>query len=68
MQRREKTIDPNSFARRHIGPNEDEVRAMLREVGFESLDTLVEAAVPKNIRIRSRTEPAGTEIGDGSPG
>jgi glycine dehydrogenase len=51
MQRREKTIAPNSFARRHIGPNEDEVRAMLREVGFESLDTLVEAAVPKNIRL-----------------
>jgi glycine dehydrogenase len=51
MQRREKTIDRNSFARRHIGPNDDEVRAMLREVGFESLDTLVEAAVPKNIRF-----------------
>ena len=51
MQRRERTIDPNSFARRHIGPNEDEARAMLRKVGFESLDNLVEAAVPKNIRI-----------------
>src|SRR6266404_4974382 len=51
MQRRGKKIDPNSFARRHIGPNEDEVRAMLREVGFESLNTLVEAAVPKNIRF-----------------
>ena len=51
MQRRDKIIDPNSFARRHIGPNEDEVRAMLREVGFESLDSLVEAAVPKNIRL-----------------
>ena len=51
MQRRDKKIDPNSFARRHIGPNENEVRAMLRAVGFESLDTLVEAAVPKNIRL-----------------
>ena len=51
MQRRDKIIDPNSFARRHIGPNDDEVRAMLREVGFESLDSLVEAAVPKNIRL-----------------
>src|ERR1700704_5252130 len=51
MQRRDKKIDPTSFARRHIGPNEDEVRAMLREVGFESLDTLVEAAVPENIRL-----------------
>src|SRR5213595_1772775 len=51
MQRREKTIDPNSFARRHIGPNEEEVRVMLREVGFEDLDSLVEAAVPRNIRL-----------------
>src|SRR5467141_3571194 len=51
MQRRDKTIDSNSFSRRHIGPNEEEVCAMLREVGFESLDTLVEAAVPKNIRL-----------------
>src|SRR5438270_1748964 len=51
MQRRDKKIDPTSFARRHIGPNEDEVRAMLREVGFESLNTLVEAALPKNIRL-----------------
>src|SRR6267143_1278562 len=51
MQWREKTIDPNSFARRHIGPNEDEVRVMLREVGFENLNSLVEAAVPRNIRL-----------------
>src|SRR4030095_16412623 len=51
MQRREETIDLNSFARRHIGPNEDEVRVMLREVGFENLDSLVEGAVPRNIRL-----------------
>src|SRR5438105_15039994 len=51
MQRRGKKTDPNSFACRHIGPSEDEVRAMLREVGFESLNTLVEAALAKNIRL-----------------
>ena len=51
MQRREETIDPNSFARRHIGPSQEEVRVMLREVGFEDLDSLVEAAVPRNIRL-----------------
>jgi len=39
MQRRGKKTDPNSFARRHIGPSEDEVGGMLREVGFESLNT-----------------------------
>src|SRR5215470_17851119 len=51
MQRREEMIDANSFARRHIGPNKEEVRVMLRELGFENLDSLVEAAVPRNIRL-----------------
>jgi glycine dehydrogenase len=51
MQTREKTIDIDSFARRHIGPSEEEVRAMLREVGFENLDALIDATVPKNIRL-----------------
>src|SRR5436189_51872 len=51
MQTREETIDIDSFARRHIGPSEEEVRAMLREVGFENLDALIDAAVPKNIRL-----------------
>ena len=50
MQAREK-IDIDSFARRHIGPSEEEVRAMLRDVGFESLDALIDATVPKNIRL-----------------
>src|SRR5438874_606949 len=50
MQERDEKIDVNSFACRHIGPNEDEVAAMLSEVGFESLGALIDAAVPKNIR------------------
>ncbi len=51
MQTREEIIDVDSFARRHIGPSEEEVRAMLREVGFENLDALIDAVVPKNIRL-----------------
>ena len=51
MKLRERTTDFDSFARRHIGPSEDEVRDMLREVGFENLDALIDAAVPKNIRL-----------------
>ena len=51
MQMREQTIDIDSFARRHIGPSDAEVRAMLRELGFEDLDALIDATVPKNIRI-----------------
>jgi len=51
MQAREETIDIDSFARRHIGPSDEEVRVMLRELGFENLDSLIDAAVPKNIRL-----------------
>src|SRR5207249_2380809 len=51
MQEREEKIDVNSFARRHIGPNEGEVAAMLSDIGFESLGTLIDAAVPKNVRL-----------------
>src|SRR4029077_840806 len=51
MQTREQNIDFDSFARRHIGPSEEEVRAMLRELDFENLDALIDAAVPRNIRL-----------------
>ena len=41
----------DSFARHHIGPTDDEAAQMLREVGFENLDALIDATVPKNIRL-----------------
>src|SRR5882757_7852168 len=41
---------PN-FARLHIGPNDQEIGSMLREVGFDDLDALIDATVPKNIRF-----------------
>src|SRR5260370_33198086 len=52
MQMREPSIDIDSFARRHIGPNEEEVRAMLRDVGFDSVGALIDATVPKDIRLK----------------
>jgi glycine dehydrogenase len=51
MQMRELFIDIDSFARRHIGPNEEEVRSMLSEVGYQDLDSLIDATVPKDIRL-----------------
>src|SRR5256886_445665 len=51
MKLRERTTDFGSFARRHIGPSEEEMREMLCDVGFENLDALIDAAVPKNIRL-----------------
>src|SRR5436305_7952879 len=55
MHSREQKIDLRQsgpdFARRHIGPNENEAAEMLGSLGFESLDALVDATVPKNIRL-----------------
>src|SRR2546421_1615233 len=51
MQTREENIVVDSFARRHIGPTEEEVRAMLRDVGFDSLGALIDTTVPKDIRL-----------------
>ena len=42
---------PDQFVRRHIGPNAAETREMLKLLGCESLDTLTDAAVPKQIRL-----------------
>ncbi len=39
-----------SFADRHIGPNENEIKNMLRVVGYNTLDELVQTAIPKTIQ------------------
>ncbi|MGH8826678.1 MAG: glycine dehydrogenase (aminomethyl-transferring), partial [Jiangellaceae bacterium] len=38
------------FVARHIGPRDDEIAKMLDVVGYDSLDALVDAAVPESIR------------------
>ena len=55
MHSREQKIDLRQsgpdFARRHIGPNENEAAEMLGSLGFENLDALIDATIPKNIRL-----------------
>src|SRR6476646_3839056 len=41
----------NEFAGRHIGPNEQETREMLEEIGAASLDELVNKTIPRDIRL-----------------
>ena len=48
---RDTNADFASFARRHIGPNDEEIDAMLRDLGFDNLEGLIDATVPKNIRF-----------------
>ena len=42
-------LQTDDFTRRHIGPTPDEQAAMLRELGYASLDELTEATVPAAI-------------------
>src|SRR5256884_1232700 len=42
---------PDRFVRRHIGPGADDTRQMLKQLGFGSLDELIDLAVPANIRL-----------------
>ena len=45
------TYEAYDFAnRRHIGPSPSEMTEMLRIIGFDSLDALIDATVPKAIR------------------
>ncbi|MDR1075373.1 MAG: aminomethyl-transferring glycine dehydrogenase [Xanthomonadaceae bacterium] len=44
----------DAFIGRHIGPSETEIAAMLRELGFDSLEAMTDAIVPDSIK------PTGT--------
>jgi glycine dehydrogenase len=42
----------DTFVRRHIGPNADDVKAMLEAIGVDSLDELIDQTIPSSIRLR----------------
>ena len=53
----------DQFVSRHIGPRPADVKAMLDVLGYPSLDALIDAIIPEDIRLRrsmglppSRTE------------
>jgi glycine dehydrogenase len=48
----ETTLGRRPFASRHIGPDEQEISKMLRFLDYKSLNALIDAAVPKNIRTK----------------
>ncbi|MFC7025204.1 aminomethyl-transferring glycine dehydrogenase [Promicromonospora thailandica] len=45
--------NPDVFADRHLGPRGREVRTMLDQLGIDTMDTLVDRAVPKAIRTQA---------------
>jgi glycine dehydrogenase len=42
----------DKFVSRHNGPREHEVKAMLKKIGVESIDELINQTVPPNIRLK----------------
>lgn len=42
--------DPASYLARHLGPDDTEQQAMLKVLGYSSLDALIDAAIPADIR------------------
>jgi len=49
----------HEFTARHIGPNEQETKAMLKTIGVKSIDELIEKTVPSSIRLKCPLTTAG---------
>ncbi|MDQ3516329.1 MAG: glycine dehydrogenase (aminomethyl-transferring), partial [Gemmatimonadota bacterium] len=43
----------DSFVRRHVGPSEADAAKMLDTLGYDSLDALIDATIPRDIRARA---------------
>ena len=53
---------PDRFEQRHIGPDDAQLAQMLRVIGMRSLDALIDAALPKTIRLAKPLQlPAQSE-------
>ncbi len=45
-------MNTDSFALRHIGPREEEIQEMLKAIGAESIDQLIDQTIPKDIKLK----------------
>ncbi len=45
---------PDKFVNRHIGPSSEEVDEMLRQIGVDSLETLINETIPSQIRLKDK--------------
>ncbi|MEY3656232.1 MAG: glycine dehydrogenase [Actinomycetota bacterium] len=54
---------PDDFAIRHLGLSEDDRAEMLRVIGIESVESLLDATIPSAIRLRERMalQPSASE-------
>ncbi|KAJ2418945.1 glycine decarboxylase subunit P, partial [Coemansia sp. RSA 2531] len=54
----------DTFLRRHNGPRDSDIDAMLQALGFSSLDEMVAATVPASIRLTSPLEISDSEYAE----
>lgn len=56
-------MNTNTFALRHIGPDETDQNLMLKAIGADSIDQLIDETVPENIRLKNglKLDPAMSE-------
>ena len=40
------------FSKRHIGSNKDQIKAMLKEIGYDSMDEFISETIPHQIRFK----------------
>ena len=52
VQSEQHFFEPETFPARHIGPTEAEIQEMLGVLGLASLDALIQATIPDNIRLK----------------
>jgi glycine dehydrogenase len=48
----ENDLELESFIDRHVGSDSKQIAEMLKTIGFDSLDALIDATVPESIRLR----------------
>ncbi|MHC4341157.1 MAG: aminomethyl-transferring glycine dehydrogenase [Planctomycetota bacterium] len=53
----------DTFLRRHLGPTEEDIAEMLKALGYDSLDALMDAAIPEDIRYEG-TLDLGEPVGE----
>ncbi|HWU43938.1 MAG TPA: glycine dehydrogenase, partial [Bdellovibrio sp.] len=54
----------NEFTPRHIGPNENDIQAMLKTLGFSSLNELADKVIPSQIRTSHNFANVGAGISE----
>ncbi|HMT97152.1 MAG TPA: aminomethyl-transferring glycine dehydrogenase [Ferruginibacter sp.] len=52
-------LQQSEFQNRHIGPNDTETAEMLKVIGINSIDELIDLTVPKDIRLKHQPNVSG---------